>query len=239
MYFMYTYIRRSEYIEIIGTLYLFTMESQIKRIQTVNERYNVDNVAQLPQVQTKRRATFESKRTTIMFYQEPRTKLIQGSDLLVYKLDKAVSDNWLNTYHPFRAPRGTMLSLGLVKDNTIYCLMTFKKSRDSRYTAELSRMWMLPTFDVIEGYDVLSSEASKFGIDSIVSYVNMSFENYLDYESIGMKYIRDIQRTKWWVNNDIRISDASRRQYKITPESLLAEGYLPVYDCGQRVYVFE
>lgn len=213
--------------------------SNEKRIQTNLYTYGVDNVSKLPQVQAKRSETFESKRRTILFYQEPRINNIQGYELTVYRLEKAYSDNWLNTYHPFGAPRGNVFSLGLVKDDTCYCVMTFKKSRDKNYSAELSRMWMLPTYNVVRGYDILSEEASKFGISSIIAYVNMSFENYRDYESIGMKYIRDIQRTKWWVKDKIKMSDASRRQYKLKQEDMLDKGYLPVYDCGQRVYVFK
>ena len=215
------------------------MDTNEKRVETNLQRYKVPNVSLISEVQEKRRETFESKRRTVLFYQEPRINNIEGSSLSVFRLEKSYSDNWLNTYHPFGAPRGNVLSLGLVKDDQTYCIMTFKKSRDKNFTAELSRLWMLPTYNVIDGYDILSLEASKFGIDSIIAYVNMSFENYRDYESIGMKYVRDIQRTKWWMKDDKKISDASRRQYKLKQADMLHEGYLPVYDCGQRVYVFE
>lgn len=213
------------------------MYNNEKRIETNLLKYKVENIAQLPEVQDKRRKTFESKRTTLMFYQEPRINLVDGTHLTVYRLSKAVADEWLDTYHPFGAPRGNVLSLGLVQDDTIYAIMTFKKSRDSQYVAELSRLWMLPTYQIIDGYDILSTEASALGLYNIVAYVNMSFENYLDYESIGMKHIRDIQRTKWWVKGDEKMSDASRRQYKLKPEDMTGQGYLPVYDCGIRVYV--
>jgi len=208
-----------------------------KRIETNLLKYKVQNVAQLPEIQEKRRKTFETKRTTILFYQEPRVNVIDGHDLTVYRLNKDVADCWLNKYHPFKAPKGNVLCLGLVKDDIIYCIMTFKKSRDSQYVAELSRLWMLPTYQIIGGYDILSNEASQLGLYNIVAYVNMSFENYKDYESIGMKYVRDVQRTKWWVRGDAKISDASRRQSKLKQEDMTASGYLPVYDCGIRVYV--
>lgn len=207
-----------------------------KRIKTCLHRYKVENVAQLPGVQDKRRMTFEAKRTTLIFYQEPRVNIIDGCDLTCYRLNKDIADDWLNKYHPFKAPRGNVLCLGLVKDDTIYAIMTFKKSRDSRYVAELSRLWMLPTYQIISGYDILSAEASALGLYNIVAYVNLSFENYLDYESIGMRYIRDIQKTKWWIKGDEKMSDASRRQYKLKQEDMTADGYLPVYDCGVRVY---
>ena len=213
------------------------MNSNEIRIKTNLLKYKVENVSQLAEIQEKRRRAFAEKRTTILFYQEPRVNMIDGHELMLYKLDKDIADNWLNEYHPFKAPKGNVLCLGLVRDSTIYCIMTFKKSRDSRYVAELSRLWMLPTYQVIDGYEILSSAASELGIYNIVAYVNMSFENYLDYESIGMKYVRDNQRTKWWIKGDDKMSDASRRQSKIKQETLIADGWSLAYDCGIRVYV--
>lgn len=210
-----------------------------KRILTNLSKYGVDNVSKLSEVQAKRRKTFENKRRTILFYQEPRINDIKGDCLSVYRLDKKYADNWLNEYHPFGAPRGNVLSFGLVGNNQIYCIMTFKKSRNKDYSAELSRMWMLPTYNVIDGYDILSDEASRFEIHSIIAYVNLSFENYKDYESIGMKYERDIQLKRWWIKDNNLKSDDSRRQSKISKENMLKLGWLPVYDCGQRVYTFK
>ena len=212
------------------------MNSNEIRVKTNLLKYKVENVSQLAEIQEKRRRTFAEKRTTILFYQEPRVNMINGHELTLYKLDKDIADSWLNEYHPFKAPKGNVLCLGLVKDSTIYCIMTFKKSRDSRYVAELSWLWMLPTYQVIDGYEILSSAASELGIYNIVAYVNMSFENYLDYESIGMKHVRDNQRTKWWIKGDNKMSDASRRQSKIKQETLLNDGWSLAYDCGIRVY---
>lgn len=213
------------------------MNSNEKRIKTVTTKYKVQNVSQIPEIQEKRRHTFEEKRTTLIYYQEPRVNNISADELELYRLEKSVADAWLNEYHPFQAPRGNVLSLGLVKDATIYCIMTFKKSRDKQYVAELSRLSMLPTYNIIGGYDRLSSFATKLGLYNIVAYVNLSFENEDDYKSIGMKYVRDIQRTKWWVNRTQKISDASRRQKHLTENEMIFKGYICVYDCGQHVYV--
>jgi hypothetical protein len=197
------------------------------------------NPAYCPEVQAKRRKTFESKRTALIFYQEPRVNKIDGHSLSVIRVDKRVADKWLALYHPFGAPRGNVLCLGLADDSQIYCMMTFKKSRNPAHNVELSRMWMLPKYHVIDGYDILSSEAVNFGVSNVVAYVNMSFENCLDYESIGMKYKRSIQPTRWWITPDHRMSDASRRQRMLSTEFMLSNGWLPVYDCGQHVYVFD
>lgn len=214
------------------------MNSIERRIATNLERYGVSNVAKLPEVQAKRRKSFEDKKDIAIFYQDPRVNILKADDLKVFRLAKDVADDWLNKYHPFKAPRGNVVCLGLTDGSEIYAIMTFKKARNPEYFAELSRLWMLPTYQVIGGYDKLSSAASDLGIYNIVAYVNMSFENYMDYESIGMQYIRNIQPTKWWIRDDDRISDASRRQKKLSENDLVFKGYVPIYDCGQRVYVF-
>ena len=215
------------------------MNSIEKRIQTCLQKYNVENVAQLQSVQLKRKQTFDDKKDILIFYQEPKVHIVDGNTLDVYRLNINIANEWLDKYHPFRSPKGNVLALGLVKNNQIYCLMTFKKSRNKNYDAELSRMWMLPTYNIKHGYDILSQEASNFGIDNIIAYVNMSFENYKDYESIGMKHIRSNQKTLWWIQKDERISDASRRQKQLSREYMLNSGYVPLYDCGQRVYAFK
>ena len=215
------------------------MNSIEKRIQTCLQKYNVENVAQLQSVQLKRKQTFDDKKDILIFYQEPKVHIVDGNTLDVYRLNINIANEWLDKYHPFRSPKGNVLAIGLVKNDQIFCIMTFKKSRNKNYDAELSRMWMLPTYNIKHGYDILSQEASNFGINNIVAYVNMSFENYKDYESIGMKYIRDNQKTLWWMKNNERISDASRRQKQFSREYMLNSGYVPLYDCGQRVYAFK
>lgn len=214
------------------------MNSNNIRKQTVLSKYGVENVSQIEYVQDKRRKSFQDKKDIAIFYQEPRINQKIASDLKLYKLNKQVSDDWLNLYHPFKAPRGNVLCLGLADERNIYCMMTFKKSRDKNYLAELSRMWMLPTYDIVGGYDTLSKFASDFGIHDVVAYVNMSFENFLDYESIGMKHIRNIQSKRWWMSGDVLLSDDSRRQKGLQENELLFQGYFPIYDCGQRVYEF-
>lgn len=215
------------------------MTSQDKRRNTLLQLHGVSNVANLPEVQDKRRMSFEAKRNELVYFSQPIQHIVDGSTLRLFQLNKDVADEWLNAHHPLQSPRGNVLSLGLVDSTTIYCVMTFKKSRNKSYNVELSRMWSLPGYLIEHGYDRLSQYVSELGLSSIVAYVNKTFENPRNYEKIGMKHIRDIQRTKWWISSDRHISDASRRQFHKTEEDLLNSGWLPVYDCGQAVYVFE
>ena len=215
------------------------MDKNELRKQTVMARYGVDNVAKLAKVQDKRRSTFASHRPMIYYEQPQYDHTINADDCMVYKLNKDVADQWLDTNYILKAPRGNVLSLGLVKDDVIYAIMTFKKPKNPEYLVELSRLAMLPGYNVINGYDKLSKYASDFGLYNIVAYVRTSFDDVKYYEDMGMKYVRSIQPTKWWTRNNEFMSDASRRQYEYTQEMLLYDGWFPVYDCGQKVYVFE
>lgn len=206
-----------------------------KQLATLLTKYNVTNVAKLPEVQEQRRKTFASKRIDLVYNPAPILNRIPAERFKVFILNKGVADMWLNKYHPLGAPRGNVLSLGLVEENTIYCIMTFKKSRNTTYDAELSRMWTLPTYQIIGGYDMLSQFASEYGLSSIVAYVSISFEDVSNYESIGMRVVGTIQKTKWWTNSKTTLSDASRRQKKIPEQALLDSGWIALYDKGKVV----
>lgn len=209
-----------------------------KRRRTVMKKYGVANISLIPEIQEKRRAAYEARRPTILYYQQPRIHQIDGNSLSLIKLDRQIAESWLDTYHPMKSNKGTTLALGLVKNNTIYCIMTFKKSRNHKYFAELSRLSMLPTYYVNSGYDILSQYASALGVYNIVAYVNTSFENTHDYESLGMKHVRNIQRTKWWIKENQIMSDVSRHQKKIPPHILEAGGWSYAYDNGTKVYEY-
>lgn len=218
------------------TLQSEELSAKVKR--TLINRYGVENPNQIESAKEKRKLTFQLKEDTLLFYQEPRTITINAKDLQVYRLDLNYTKDWLNKYHPFKAPKGIVLAFGLCDASQTYCIMVFKKSRNKNYVAELCRLWMLPTYDIVDGYQVLSKQASEFGIYNIVAYVNLSFENVNDYKSIGMKYIRKNPRTKWWFRNNEIISDASVRQKGLSHNEMVFNGYSFAYDYGTEVYEF-
>lgn len=218
------------------TLQSEELSAKVKR--TLINRYGVENPNQIELAKEKRKLTFRLKDDTLLFYQEPRVNTINAKDLQVYKLDINYTKDWLNKYHPFKAPKGIVLAFGLCDDSQTYCVMAFKKSHNKNYVAELCRLWMLPTYNVVDGYQVLSKQASEFGIYNIVAYVNLSFENVNDYKSIGMKYLRTNQRTKWWYKNNEIVSDAACRQKGLSHNDMIFRGYRFAYDYGIEVYEF-
>lgn len=213
------------------------LDSNQIRIETVHQRYGVDNVSQLEAVQKKRRAAFAKKRNTIVWDTPCTEKTIDADKLKLLKLNLDFANDWLNKHHPLKAPRGTVLALGLCDEDTLYCIMTFKKSRNKQYYSELSRMWMLPGVYVKGGYQRISQYASELCVYNIVAYVYKSFEDVEAYKSIGMRYARSIQKTKWWIRGQDMLSDASRRQKHLTKEEMNDQGFISVYDLGVDVYV--
>ena len=210
-----------------------------KRRYTNLTRYGVDNVSKLPEIQAKRKTSFYSKTNVIHYKKPPISIILDGHMLSIYKVDTNYANNWLDVYHPLRRPRGNELNFGLVQNNTLYCIMSFKKPRDNRFAVELCRMWTLSGVEVLDGYNILSKYSSYYGLSNIVAYVNLSFESCSDYEDIGMISNRYLPRKRWWVNDDRYMRDDSRRQYKFSCEHMIQNGWLPAYDCGQTVHVYD
>ena len=194
-----------------------------------------------PKIKEERKISSADKTSCLAdYYKKPEVHtIINAEDLKLYRLNKDVSDNWMNEYYPLKAAKGTVLAIGLVRDDIIYCMMTFRKSRDKQYYAELSRMYSLPGYFIKSGYSVLSDFASEYGLCNIVSYVNPCFDNVEDYDEIGMKQIRCIQRKKWWWDGSNFISDASRRQSSWAVEDMINSRYSPYHDLGTAVYEFK
>lgn len=177
----------------------------------------------------------------IVKWLKPR-KTIDASEFDVYKLDLHVANEFLDKYHIFGSHRGQVLCIGLVKDNQIYQIMTFCKSiYNKNYYAQLCRWCTRPEYEICGGYDKLSSYASaQFGINNVIAYVDRSKFTGKDLEDIGMKLLNISPPRKIWskgkkfINSSLIVSGKSN--YK-SEDELLKDGWLPIYDCGQRVYV--
>ena len=179
----------------------------------------------------------------IVDYLRPREEH-DATEFQVYKLSNEATKEFLTKYHILGSHRGQVLSLGLVKDDTIYQIMTFCKSKyDKNYYAQLCRWCMLPGYEIVGGYDKLSSYASEqFGVDKVIAYVDRSKFDGSELEEIGMKLIRVSPPRKIWsrgkefINDSLVISGKSKYH---SEDELINDGWLPVYDCGQLVYATE
>ena len=166
---------------------------------------------------------------------------LNACEFQVYRLTQDATDEFLihNCIHG--TCRGQLLNLGLVKDDQIYQIMTFGKSkRNKDYPIEMKRACTRIGYQIAEGYDKLSKVASQeFGIDSCVAYQDLSKISDIDYEAVGMKLLKVNPPRLVWSKGKRYISNylVQNPNTDYTETQLLQDGWLPVYDCGQAVYV--
>lgn len=190
---------------------------------------------------------------TIIDMLKPKKRLY-ARNMTVYKLRNDVTDEFLSKYHLQGSCRGQLLCLGLTLDDELYQVMTFGKSRyDKNHYVELLRLCTKPGYTVVGGASKLFSYAtSEFGLYDIISYCDISKFRGDVYEKIGMKLLRTTPPQEIWSKGDQKITANLLRQRgydqlfntsygKGTSNDLLMleHGWLPVYDCGQKVYFYE
>ena len=172
----------------------------------------------------------------------------------IYKLNPSVGDNFLGSYHLQGTCRGQLLYLGLVVDDELLMVMTFGKSRfNKNYFVELLRLCTKPGVIVVGGASRLFSYAtSEYGLSEIISYCDRSKFTGTVYENMGMAFKCVTPPQEIWSRNDQKITAnllRSRGYDQLfhtnfgkgtsNEDLMLQAGWLPVYDCGQRVYEFK
>ena len=183
----------------------------------------------------------------------PKTSIFARS-CSIYKLKKSITDDFLRNYHLQGTCRGQDVSLGLVKDGELYMVMTFGRSRyNKNYSVELLRMATKRGYRVVGGASKLFQYfVNTYEIYSIISYCDLSKFKGDVYEKIGMKHLRNSPPQEIWSKGCEKITANLLRQRGYdqlfgtdygkgtsNEQLMLENGWLPVYDCGQGVYVFD
>ena len=167
----------------------------------------------------------------------------------VYKLTASAANEFLDKYDFQGSCRGQLLCIGLVKDNDIYQVMTFGKAKyDKDHHVQLMRMCTRPGYEIIGGYDKLSSEATDFGLYDIIAYSDISKGYNKDLEKLGMKRIRVTPPREVWskgtqyITDSLLQSQGAHRLLQIPKDDrcndqvLIEDGWLPIMDCGREVF---
>lgn len=185
---------------------------------------------------------------------KPAENIIYARKCTVYKINKNIGDEFLNKYYYKGSCRGQLLYLGLVYENELVEIMTFGKPRyDKKFDVELMRLCTKSDTKVIGGASKLFSYAtSEYGLSNIISYCDRSKFLGGVYEKLGMKLIRTTPPQEIWskgtehVTANLLRSRGYDQLFKTNygkgvsnEELMLKSGWLPVYDCGQRVYAFK
>ena len=183
---------------------------------------------------------------------KPKVKLY-GRDMEIWKLDVKATNQFLMYNHLQGPCKGQILCLGLVKDNEIYMVMTFGKSRyDKSHSIELLRLCTKRGYTIVGGANKLSTFASKtYELDNIISYCDRAKFNGDIYERIGMKLLRETEPQEVWskVNSKITANLLRQRGFDqlfgttygkgaSNDELMIQHGWLPVFDCGQSVWSY-
>ena len=183
-------------------------------------------------------------------------KHIYARNLDIWYINKSYGDSFLKQNHLQGTCKGQLLYLGLVDSNTkqLYQLMTFGRSRYSkRHDVELLRLCTLSGYRVIGGASKLFKFATQnYGLSNIISYCDTSKFTGDVYTKIGMTELRQTPPNKHWSKGSQHITDNLLRQRGFdqlfntnygkgtsNEQLMLEHGWLPVYDCGQKVYEYK
>lgn len=184
----------------------------------------------------------------------PRKRL-HARKCRVQKVDKKTADEFTAVHHLSGKCNGQNINYGLYYDNDeLVEVMTFGKPRyNKKYDLELLRLCTCKGIEVIGGASKLFHEFCKDHEDlSIISYCDLSKFTGSVYEKIGMKLSHVTSPAKIWSKGSKKITDNLLRQRGYdqlfnanygkgtsNEQLMLEHGWLPVYDCGQRVFTYD
>lgn len=183
-----------------------------------------------------------------------KDSVIYGRQCTLAEIDDYRTKEFETTYHLQGYCRGQTIKIGLHKDGELVEMMTFGQPRyNKKYDWELLRLCTKSNIKVIGGASRLFSYFIKqYNPASIISYCDKSKFEGTVYTKLGMKLNHSTNPAKIWSLGDMKITDNLLRQRGydqlfntnfgkgVSNEELMLEnGWLPVYDCGQDVYVWE
>lgn len=182
----------------------------------------------------------------------PDKYVIGARECQIYRINNTVGSKFLSDYHLNGTGRLQILYLGLVYKGEIVQVIAFGKSRyNKNYNNELIRMCTHPKYRIVGGFERLFRYATvNYGIDNIVTYCDYSKFSGLSDINLGMKYVRSNPPNLIWSKDGLKISDnlLNAKGHKNILRnsnldndrdiSMLNDGWLPIYDCGTKVFFY-
>lgn len=166
---------------------------------------------------------------------------IYARKCMIREVDVAEKNNFLNENH-IQGKDNSTIKLGLYYNDELVSLMTFCYPRFSRkYNWELSRFCSKHNYNVIGG----ASKLFKYFVDNymkdgevIVSYSDIAKTTGKIYKTLNFEFVNDADPNYiWWKSDD---DYKTRYQCQMVNERIIMEsnGYIKIYDCGNKVWVF-
>lgn len=141
------------------------------------------------------------------------------------------------------------IKLGLYYNNELVALMTFGKPRfNKNYDWELLRYCSKINTTVVGGFSKILKHFRKNNEGSIISYANKMFSDGNVYKQNDFKFKYDTEIGYFYHNGSNILSRIYTQKHKLKQllinydenltesENMFRNGYLRVWDCGNRVY---
>lgn len=195
----------------------------------------------------------------IIFMLKSKQKLY-ARKLKLNEINKKEANEFLDLFHIQNSCRGNQVNIGLFNNDQLVQVMTFGKPRyNKNYQWELLRLCSHPNYMIVGGAEKLFKYfIDNYNPESIISYCDLSKFSGDVYERLGFKLKEQTKPQKIWglsVAKKDHITDNLLRQRgfdqlvgsKMNPpklygkgtdneELMLENGWLPIYDCGQKVF---
>ena len=166
---------------------------------------------------------------------------IYARKCMIREVDVVEKNSFLNENH-IQGKDSSTIKLGLYYNDELVSLMTFCYPRFSKkYNWELSRFCSKHNYNVIGG----ASKLFKYFVDNymkdgevIVSYSDIAKTTGKIYKTLNFEFVNDAEPNYiWWKSDD---DYKTRYQCQMVNERIIMEsnGYIKIYDCGNKVWVF-
>lgn len=191
-------------------------------------------------------------KTKILNMLTPKQKLY-ARKLDIRTISKEKANDFLKSYHLQGDCYGNKVNLGLFEDEQLVQVMTFGKPRYNRnYEWELLRLCSKPEYMIVGGAERLFKHFICTNMPkSVISYCDMSKFSGDVYKRLGMTLKNVSKPQKIWSKGLDYITDNLLRQrgfdqlFKTdygkgtdNEQLMIKQNWLPVYDCGQKVFVW-
>ena len=183
-------------------------------------------------------------------------EILYARNLELKQLNIKDCNEFLNAYHLQNTCKGQKICLGLYISNILVEVMTFGIPRyNKNYEWELLRLCSHKDYKIVGGAERLFKYFVKtYNPKSIISYCDNSKFSGGVYQKLGFKNKQLSKPAKHWYNLKTKrhITDNFLRQRGFdqlfntnygkgtsNEDLMLDYGFLPVYDCGQFIFIFE
>lgn len=182
-----------------------------------------------------------------------RRKKLYARNCKIALVDRKTAELFTAEHHLQGSCRGQNIVYGLYHEGQLVQLMSFGKPRyNKHYDLELLRLCTQTGIEVVGGASRLFNHFLRDYPDkSVLSYCDYAKFSGQVYTQIGMRLSHTTPPAKVWSKGNKYITDNYLRQRGYdqifnanygkgtsNEQLMLEHGWLPVYDCGQKVFVY-